>query len=453
LLSLRHLAAPPPAKRASASRAVGALYEKHCAKCHGVDGKGAAGRAPFPETPDFTLSSWQRGPSDAQLLTSILEGKGTGMPAARDKITKSQAGDLVACVRSFASTAKKGQQDKAKMAAGADLDDRYRRLQKEFDDLKRQFDELSKGSQHKGTGEPTPSQRPGPATPAESATPPSKPITPAAAEVPAEGELFRRRCVKCHGTDGSGSRVHHRQPEIPDFSDPAWQARRSDAQLLASILDGKGKRMPSWRDKIRAELARGLVAVVRGFVSTPKQPVQEKREKAGPPYATEEKAQEPAPSDVEQTQTAHGFFQKLIGWLGNFHPATVHFPVALLTAAAVAELLRLVTRRPAFDAITRYCLWFGALTAVAAAVLGWFLGGFRVMDASWLLTAHRWLGTSTTFTAVLLLALSEGSRAPERWRTRICFRSVLLILTGLVLATGFFGGAAVYGLDHYSWSP
>jgi uncharacterized membrane protein len=247
--------------------------------------------------------------------------------------------------------------------------------------------------------------------------------------------------------------VRHRQPEIPDFSDPAWQARRSDAQLLASILDGKGKRMPSWRDEIRTEQARSLLAVVRGFVSTPNQPVQEDREKAGPPYPSEEKAHQPAPSEVEQTEPAPGFVQKLIGWLGRFHPATVHFPVALLTAAAVAELLRLLTGRPAFDAITRYCLWFGALTAVAAAVLGWFLGGFYVSDASWLLTAHRWLGTLTTFTAVLLLGLCEGSRAPERRRTRICFRSVLLILTGLVLATGFFGGAVVYGLDHYTWSP
>jgi mono/diheme cytochrome c family protein/uncharacterized membrane protein len=407
LLSLHHLAAPP-AKQASATPAVRALYEKHCVKCHGVDGKGVAGRALFAETPDFTLSSWQRGRSDAQLLTSILEGKGTGMQAARGKISQSQARDLVGHVRSFAPTAKKAQQDKAKMAAEADLNDRYRRLQKEFDDLKRQ---------------------------------------------PAEGELFRQHCVKCHAADGSGSRVRHRQPEIPDFSDPAWQARRSDAQLLASILDGKGKRMPPWRDKISTQRAHGLVAQVRGFVSTPKQPAQEKREKAGPPYPSEEKAQEPAPSEVEQTQPANGFFQKLISWLGKFHPATVHFPVALLTAAAVAELLRLVTRRPAFDAITRYCLWFGTLAAMAAAVLGWFLGGFQVIDASWLLTAHRWLGTSTTFTAVLLLGLSEGSRAPERWRTRICFRSALLIMTGLVLATGFFGGAVVYGLDHYNWSP
>jgi hypothetical protein len=35
----------------------------------------------------------------------------------------------------------------------------------------------------------------------------------------------------------------------------------------------------------------------------------------------------------------------------------------------------------------------------------------------------------------------------------MCFRLALLIMTGLVLATGFFGGTVVYGLDHYTWSP
>jgi hypothetical protein len=70
--------------------------------------------------------------------------------------------------------------------------------------------------------------------------------------------------VKCHGSDGTGSPARDRLPEIPDFTKSSWQARRSDAQLLASILDGKDE-MPSWRDKIGEEQARSLVAHVRAF--------------------------------------------------------------------------------------------------------------------------------------------------------------------------------------------
>jgi hypothetical protein len=66
--------------------------------------------------------------------------------------------------------------------------------------------------------------------------------------------------VKCHGADGTGSRARARLAEIPNFTDAEWQARRADAQLMASILDGKGEEMPPQRGKISEELARGLVA-------------------------------------------------------------------------------------------------------------------------------------------------------------------------------------------------
>ena len=141
----------------------------------------------------------------------------------------------------------------------------------------------------------------------------------------------------------------------------------------------------------------------------------------------------------------------MIRWLGKFHPPAVHFPIALLTAAAVAEFLRVATGKPAFDAITRYCVWFGTLTAAGAGTLGWFLAGFRLTDASWVMMTHRWLGTSTVASAGLVLVLSELSRRPDRRRTRISFRVALLVVALLVSATGFFGGAVVFGINHHAW--
>jgi hypothetical protein len=54
-------------------------------------------------------------------------------------------------------------------------------------------------------------------------------------------------------------------PVIPDFTDPAWQARRADAQLVASILEGKGDAMPPAGDDVTDAVARGLVAYIRAF--------------------------------------------------------------------------------------------------------------------------------------------------------------------------------------------
>jgi uncharacterized membrane protein len=244
--------------------------------------------------------------------------------------------------------------------------------------------------------------------------------------------------VKCHGADGIGKHARERMPDIPDFSDTRWQSRRADEQLMASILDGKGDDMPPQRGKINDEQARGLVSYVRTFASTT----------GTPGRAVEEGA---ASEEAAEIEPPKGFLRKSIRWLGRFHPPSVHFPIALLTAAAVAEFLGIARRNRAHDAIVRYCLWFGALTAAGAGTLGWFLAGFRLTDTSWVLMTHRWLGTSTVAFAALMLFLCEASRREDCWKTRICFRVTLFTIAGLVAVTGFFGGAVVYGLKHYAW--
>jgi uncharacterized membrane protein len=265
-------------------------------------------------------------------------------------------------------------------------------------------------------------------------------------------ELFRQHCARCHGADGTGDRARRRQPRIPNFTDPAWQARRTDAQFLASILDGQGEDMPPWRGKLDEEQARGLVVYVRAFARNPGAPEgapQPADSRRSSPAAGEPET--PAADDATEAELPEGFLAKLIPWLGRFHPAAVHFPIALLTAAAVAELLRLATGKPAFDAASRYCVWFGALTAVVAGVLGWCLGDFQLTDASWVLMTHRWLGTCTVFCAGSVLVLGEASRRPDRYRTRVAFRLTLLVVAVFVLVTGFLGGAVRLGLDHYTW--
>jgi hypothetical protein len=79
------------------------------------------------------------------------------------------------------------------------------------------------------------------------------------------------------------------------------------------------------------------------------------------------------------------------------------------------------------------------------------LAGIRLVDASWIMTTHRWLGTSTVVCAGLVLLLCELSHRRDRPWPRLCFRVALLFVAALVSVTGFFGGAVVFGLDHYAW--
>lgn len=180
-----------------------------------------------------------------------------------------------------------------------------------------------------------------------------------------------------------------------------------------------------------------------------------------PAVGTEESAGEPPPERRRaafvfgghqaprhlEVRRAEGLMA-YVYWLGNFHPPAVSLPIGLLLGAALAELLLIGTGRSIFAAAGRFCLWAGGLGALVAGALGWLLAGFRIADGAWLLTTHRWLGT--TAAALALLALVLGERATRGRGSRGSFRVILFLVAALVLAAGFFGGAMIYGLDHYA---
>jgi uncharacterized membrane protein len=145
--------------------------------------------------------------------------------------------------------------------------------------------------------------------------------------------------------------------------------------------------------------------------------------------------------------------KRLTAWLGNFHPPSTDFPVALLISAAIAELLLVVTGRQMFDSAARFCVWLGSVSAMGAVALGWFFAGFRLTDPDWIMTLHRWLGTGAGALALVLLLLNVAAhRRDDRGRNWLPWYRVTLFTAASAVATnGFFGGAMVYGLDHYAW--
>jgi mono/diheme cytochrome c family protein len=85
----------------------------------------------------------------------------------------------------------------------------------------------------------------------------------------APARTLEQRCARCHGADGTGKASHGNLDEIPDFSNHKWQVSRSDTQLFVSVLDGKGRHMPSFRGKLSDAEARTLVAAVRALDAMP----------------------------------------------------------------------------------------------------------------------------------------------------------------------------------------
>jgi hypothetical protein len=92
----------------------------------------------MPEIPDFSVGRWQSGRSDAQLAASILDGKGLSMPPWRGRVGAGQARDLVALVRSFGPSGSTRAE-----APASEFTNRFRRLQKRWEELHRQAEDLS----------------------------------------------------------------------------------------------------------------------------------------------------------------------------------------------------------------------------------------------------------------------------------------------------------------------
>lgn len=72
-------------------------------------------------------------------------------------------------------------------------------------------------------------------------------------------------CAYCHGNGGKGTSFG-KDAGVPDFTDPKWQASRTDEQLLETIKAGKDK-MPSYRGKQTDEMLAKLLQIVRNFAA------------------------------------------------------------------------------------------------------------------------------------------------------------------------------------------
>ena len=86
-------------------------------------------------------------------------------------------------------------------------------------------------------------------------------------------EIFRVRCVTCHGTDGTGSGpgAAALNPKPRNYADPVWQQATKDEDIKNIIIVGgaavgKSPGMPSNPDlRDKPEVVNGLLEIVRSF--------------------------------------------------------------------------------------------------------------------------------------------------------------------------------------------
>jgi mono/diheme cytochrome c family protein len=217
------------------------VYQTYCFACHDTTGRGDPNmRKTMKDIPDFTKADWQKSRTDKELSHSILEGKGTFMLPMKDKLGTVNVEQMVSLVRRF----KDGQViplATPTLPGPPPPDD----LTKFPPDLPLPKDDV----------------RPKLELPKDLPAPSGE----LAARIRAGSVIFSQFCFVCHGADGTGRAVRSSMKDIPDFTNAEWQKGKKDAQLLVSILEGKGTLMPANNSRITRDQARDLVAFVRSF--------------------------------------------------------------------------------------------------------------------------------------------------------------------------------------------
>jgi uncharacterized membrane protein len=129
---------------------------------------------------------------------------------------------------------------------------------------------------------------------------------------------------------------------------------------------------------------------------------------------------------------------------GRFHPLLIHFPLALILAAAFIELSRYVLgRRDHPSSAASVCLWMGLILGGAALWAGWVLADSSGEEGS-VLTLHRWTGVAT----IGILTLAAAALLMRQWKGRNWAAphiGLTMLAAVMVAVCGHFGGEMVWG--------
>jgi cbb3-type cytochrome c oxidase subunit III len=78
------------------------LYQRHCAGCHGPQGKGDGSLALSGGTPsDLTDDTWDYGSTDGEIFAVIRDGVSSDMLAYKDKLVEKEIWQVVNFIRSL----------------------------------------------------------------------------------------------------------------------------------------------------------------------------------------------------------------------------------------------------------------------------------------------------------------------------------------------------------------
>ncbi|WP_372724874.1 c-type cytochrome domain-containing protein [Novipirellula sp.] len=254
--------------------------------------------------------------------------------------------------------------------------------------------------------------------------------------------IFVARCLECHGP--KEAKNDFRVDDVDSLMGYVEAEDIESSSLYVDYLTTDDEDMLMPPAAHGGPLTPGELALVRVWIS------EGAHWPEGVPLLASAETTPPVASEPLQRSLP----ERAWAFQGYLHPATVHFPIALLTVGALFVVLGM--KWPEIGTqIPLACLILGALSSVAATAMGWSFAtqqgyaGWDRIDFDSEVFWHRWSGIIVTIMAVVLMVVA----AVSVWKDSIAWTRIwkvgLLVVAGIVGLVGHQGGELSYGKDFY----
>jgi uncharacterized membrane protein len=147
---------------------------------------------------------------------------------------------------------------------------------------------------------------------------------------------------------------------------------------------------------------------------------------------------------------AEALVSSAIVWVGRLHPLLVHFPVALILTAAVAEGLSMARRNQESATAALFLVTAAAWTALPSFLAGFAAAAGQAFDGDLehAFAVHRIAGIVTPMLAFIAAGMGHSTRRTGQVWEQMTYRAFLLLAAVAVIVAGLYGGKLVYGADY-----